>query len=73
VKIEVSSVATRSPGCESSKKYDSTRLKGVQLQDKCAPLEFQVLHHEDVTLGSNPEMTLEAVLHLLMWLGACKM
>jgi hypothetical protein len=67
------STVTRSLRCENSKKYNSTRLEGVQLQNKCALLEFQVFHHEDVTLGSNLKMTLEAVLHSLVWLGACKM
>ncbi len=66
-------LATRSPGCKSSKKYDSTRLEGVQFQDEHTPLEVQVFHHKDVALKSNLEMTLEAVLHLLMRLGARKM
>ncbi len=54
-------------------KYDSTRPEKVQLQDECTLLEFQVLHHEDVALGSKLEMTLEAILHLLMRLEAHKM
>ncbi len=54
-------------------KYDSTRLEGVQLQDERAPLEVRVLHHEDATLGSNLKMTLKAVLHSLVPLGAHKM
>ncbi len=54
-------------------KYDSTRLEGVQLQDERALLEVGVLHHEDVTLGSNLKMTPKAVLHSLVWLRARKM
>ncbi len=54
-------------------KYDSTRLEGVQLQDEHAPFEVRVLHHEDATSGSDLEMTLEAVFHLLVQLGAHKM
>jgi hypothetical protein len=54
-------------------KYDSTRLEGVQLQDERALLEVQVLHHEDAALGSDLKMTLKAVLHSLMRLGARKM
>ncbi len=63
---------TRSSRCESSEKYNSTKLKGVQLQDEHAPLEFQVLHHKDVALRSNPKMTLEAVLHSFVRLGPRK-
>jgi hypothetical protein len=53
-------------------KYDSTKPEGVQLQDECALLEFQVLNYEDVALGSNLEMILEAVLHSLVQLEARK-
>jgi hypothetical protein len=66
-------LATKSLGCESSEKYGSIRLKGVQLQDERAPLEVRVLHHEDATLGPDLEMTPKAVLHLLVRLGARKM
>jgi hypothetical protein len=48
-------------------------FEGVQLQNERAPLEIQVLHHEDVALGSNLEMTLKAVFHLLVPLEAHKM
>jgi len=53
-------------------KYDSTKLKGVQLQDERGPLEVRVLRQKDATLGSNLKMTPKAVLHSLMWLGARK-
>jgi hypothetical protein len=66
-------LATISPGCESSAKYNSTRLEGVQLQDERTPLEVRVICNEDATLGSNLEMTPEAVLHSLVRLGAHKM
>ncbi len=66
-------LVTKSPKCESSEKYDSTRFEGVQLQDKRALLEVQVLHHEDAMLGSNLKMTPEAIFHLLVRFGACKM
>jgi hypothetical protein len=66
-------LATRSPGCESSEKYNSTKLEGVKLQDEHAPLKVWVFHHEDAALRSNLEMTLEVVLHFLMRLGARKM
>jgi len=59
--------------CESSVKYNSTRLEGVQLQNECAPLEVRVLRHEDVALGSNLKMTSKAVIHSLVRLGARKM
>ncbi len=47
--------------------------RGVQLQDKCGPLEVQCLHHKDVALGSDLEMAPKAVLHLLVQLEARKM
>ncbi len=53
-------------------KYDSTKLEGVRLQDEHAPLEVWVLRHEDVALGSNLKMSLEAVLHSLVRLRAHK-
>ncbi len=53
-------------------KYDSIRLEGVQLQNEHAPLEVQVLHHEDAALGSNLKMTPKAVFHSLVRLGARK-
>jgi hypothetical protein len=59
--------------CENSKKYDSTRLEGVQLQDKHALLKVRVFHHEDVALGSDLKMIPKAVLHLLERLRARKM
>jgi hypothetical protein len=65
--------ATRSPGCESLEKYNNIKLKGVQLQNEGAPLEVQVFHHEDATLGSDLKMISKAVLHLLVRLGAHKM
>jgi hypothetical protein len=58
-------LATRSQGCESSDKYNSIRLKGVQLQDAHL-LKFRFLHHEDVALWSNLEMTSKVVIHLLV-------
>jgi len=51
---------------------DSTKLEGVQLQDKRAPLEVRVLRHEDVALGSNIKRTPKAIFHSLMRLGARK-
>jgi hypothetical protein len=54
------------------KKYDSIKLKEVQRQNERAPLEVQV-HHEDVALVSNLEMTMKAVLHSLVRLRARKM
>ncbi len=65
-------LVTKSPGCGSLAKYDSTRLEGVQLQDEHAPLEVRVLRHEDAALGSNLKMTPKAVLHSLVRLGAHK-
>jgi len=47
---EAGRLATKSPGCENSEKYDSTKLKRVQFQNKCALLEVWDLHHEDVML-----------------------
>jgi hypothetical protein len=44
--LEASRLATKSPGCEISEKYDSIKLEGVQLQDEHAPLEVWDLHHE---------------------------
>ncbi len=66
-------LATRSLGCESSKRYDSIKLEGVQLQDERATLEVWDLHDQDVASMSNLQMTLEAVLHSLVQLIACKM
>jgi hypothetical protein len=66
-------LATRSLRCESSKKYDNTKLERVQLQDECTPVKVQVLHHEDVALRPDLEMIPEVVFHLFMRLGACKM
>jgi hypothetical protein len=54
-------------------KYNSIRLKGVQLQDERAPFEVQVLRHEDVALGSDLEMIPKVVLHLVVQFGAHKM
>ncbi len=54
-------------------KYNTTKLEGVQLQDERTPLEVRVLHYEDVMLGSNLKMTLKAVLHSPVRLGARKM
>ncbi len=54
-------------------KYNSTKLEGVQLQDEHGPFKVWVLHHEDAVLGSNLEMIMEVVFHLLVQLGAHKM
>jgi hypothetical protein len=53
-------------------KYNSTKVKGVQLQNKHAPFEVQNLHHEDVTLMLSLEITPEPVFHSLMQFGARK-
>ncbi len=54
-------------------KYDSTKFEGVQFRDECALREVRVLHREDATLGLNLKMTLKAVLHPLVRLGAYRM
>jgi hypothetical protein len=69
---KVGSTCNKITKVESLEKYDSTKFEGVQLQDERAPLKFQVFHHEDVALRSNPEMTPKAVLHSLIWFGAHK-
>jgi hypothetical protein len=54
-------------------KDNITKLEGVQLQDKRAFLEVQVLHHEDIALGLDLEMIPEAVFHSLERFGVRKM
>jgi hypothetical protein len=66
-------LTTKSRGCESSEKYNKTKLKGVQFQNEHAPLKVRVFHHEDVALRLDLEMILEMVLHLLVRLRAHKM
>jgi hypothetical protein len=53
-------------------KCNDTKFKGVQLQDKHTLLEVRDLHHEDVVLISNLEMTPEVVIHSLVQLEARK-
>ncbi len=54
-------------------KYDSTKLKGVQLRDERALREVWVLHREDAALGLDLKMTPKTVLNPLVRLGACRM
>ncbi len=69
---EVGLICNKITRCKSLKKYNSTRLEGVQLQDEHTPLEVQDFHHEDVSSMLNLKMTLEAVLHSFVQFGACK-
>jgi hypothetical protein len=66
-------LATRSPKCESSEKYDSIRLEGVQLQDERTLSEVRVLHRKDGTLGSDLEMPPEVIFYSLVRFGAREM
>jgi hypothetical protein len=63
-------LVTRSPGCKNSEKCDNTKLKGVQLQDERALIEFWDLHHEDGVSMSNLKMISEAIFHSLVQLEA---
>jgi hypothetical protein len=56
---------TKSLGCESSGKCDSTKLERDRLQDERALLAIQVFHHEDVASMSNVKMTMGLTFHLL--------
>ncbi len=60
------------PRCESSEKYNNTNFKGVQPQDKGAPLIVRNLHHEKVVSMSNLRMTPKVVFHSFVRLATCK-
>ncbi len=64
--------ATKSPRYESSKNYDNTKLKGVQLQDKGTPLVVWDFHHEGVGPMSNLRTTPKVIFHSFVWLEARK-